>query len=195
MLDLINMGFNSLDKESFMNIYPVLVRPLLEYCVQVWSPYKQMHISLIERVQERATRLVSSMRNLSYEERLRRLGLTTLVERRYRGDMIETYKILTGKERIDPERYFRVANERGDPELTRGYRLINSSRQQKVPNTARRRYTFSQRVLVPWNRLSRDEVSAPKTTTFKARFDKRETERRAQREERDGRAYNHLYHL
>ena len=195
MLGLIKIGFNSLDKESFMNIYPVLVRPLLEYCVQVWSPYKQRYISLIERVQERATKLVGSMRHLPYEERLRRLGLTTLVERRHRGDMIETYKILTGREKIDPTSYFRVANERGDPELARGYRLINSNSQRRVPNSERRRNTFSQRVIVPWNRLSRDEVSAPTTSTFKTRFDKRDIERRAQREGRDGRAYNHLYHL
>ncbi|CAL4121882.1 unnamed protein product, partial [Meganyctiphanes norvegica] len=55
MLGLIRIGFSCLDEEIFMNLYPVLVRPLLEYCVQVWSPYKQKYINLIEGVQRRAT--------------------------------------------------------------------------------------------------------------------------------------------
>ena len=47
--------------------------------------------------------------NLHYEERLRtvrRLGLTTLQQRRLRGDLIETYKIVTGKERIETKNFF-----------------------------------------------------------------------------------------
>ena len=40
------------------------------------------------------------------QERLRRLGLTTLQQRRPRGHLIETYKIVTGKERIETENFF-----------------------------------------------------------------------------------------
>jgi hypothetical protein len=41
------------------------------------------------------------MKNLSYEERLRKLELPTLSYRRLRGDMIEVYKIIQGH--YDPE--------------------------------------------------------------------------------------------
>ena len=88
MLGMIRRGFDCLDKEVFMNLYPVLVRPLLEYCVQVWSPYRQDLIDLIEGVQDRATKLVPAVRKENYEKRLELLGLTKLVERRYRGDLI-----------------------------------------------------------------------------------------------------------
>ena len=71
MLGLIKIGFSCLDKEIFMNLYPVLVRPLLEYCVQVWSPYKRKYINLLEGVQRRATKLVPELRELQYEERLK----------------------------------------------------------------------------------------------------------------------------
>jgi hypothetical protein len=37
------------------------------------------------------------MKNLNYEERLRKLKLPTLGYRRVRGDMIEMYKIIKGK--------------------------------------------------------------------------------------------------
>ena len=94
MLGLIRIGFDCLNKEIFMNLYPALVRPLLEYCVQVWSPHKRKHVNLIEGVQRRATKLVPELKNLPYEERLKKLGLTTLEDRRIRGDMIETYKMM-----------------------------------------------------------------------------------------------------
>ena len=51
MLGLIRIGFACLNKMMFMNLYPVLIRPLLEYCVQVWSPSKQGDIDLLEGVQ------------------------------------------------------------------------------------------------------------------------------------------------
>ena len=69
------------------------------------------------------TRLVPSMRKLSYEKRLETLMLTKLIDRRFRLDMIETYMVLTGKEDIYPSRFFQMARERGDPELACGLKL------------------------------------------------------------------------
>ena len=48
---------------------------------------------------------------------LKELKPTRLVERRFIGDMIEAYKILTYKEDIDPEIFSQLRNERGNPEL------------------------------------------------------------------------------
>ena len=50
----------------------------------------------IESVQRTFTRVVKGMDGLSYHERLKKLGLTTLLERRMRGDLIESFKILNG---------------------------------------------------------------------------------------------------
>ena len=54
-----------------------LVRPHLEYAVQAWSPHQIGHIRLIERVQQRFTRMISELKSLPYEARLKRLNLTT----------------------------------------------------------------------------------------------------------------------
>ena len=174
MLGLIKIGFSCLDKEIFMNLYPVLVRPLLEYCVQVWSPYKRKYINLLEGVQRRATKSVPELRNLQYEERLKRLGLTTLEDRRIRGDMIETYKLLTCKEDINPGKFFTMAPIRGDPELTSNMKLYKKSFRLDV-----RKYSFSQRVIDKWNTLEKDVVESVKTSGFKNKYDKRETNRNA----------------
>jgi len=71
-----------------------MVRPHLEYANSVWCPYKKGDIAGIEKVQKRDTKLVISLKHLSYIERLRQLKLPTLKYKRLRGDMIEVFKIV-----------------------------------------------------------------------------------------------------
>ena len=75
---------------------------------------------MLENVQRRATKSIPGLSNLSYEERLRKINIPTLAYRRIRGDMIETYKILS--EKYDPE-VSNFINLRGDSN-TRGHIYI-----------------------------------------------------------------------
>jgi hypothetical protein len=52
--------------------------------------------SLIEEVHRRATKLVVGTKEMSYEERIKFLDMTTLETRRVRGDLFEVFKILAG---------------------------------------------------------------------------------------------------
>jgi ribonuclease P/MRP protein subunit RPP40 len=88
------------DKFVMLNIYKTLIRPRLEYCVQLWNP-KACHgnwsiILDLESVQRKFTRLINGIGILPYSKRLNELKLTTLAERRVRGDLIETFKIVNG---------------------------------------------------------------------------------------------------
>ena len=65
----------------------VLVRPHLEYCVQMWSPQNRRDIELLDCVQRRAPETVRGMERLPCEDRLRELGLCSLEKRRLRGDL------------------------------------------------------------------------------------------------------------
>ena len=47
-------------------------------------------IDLLEKVQQRATKLVREVRHLPYPERLSRLIVPSIKKRLQRGDMIET---------------------------------------------------------------------------------------------------------
>ena len=56
---------------------------------------------MLERVQTRATNIISKHRNISYKMSLRECGLATPETRRLRGDKIEVFKILNGYENVD----------------------------------------------------------------------------------------------
>ena len=98
-----------LDQEVFLNLCKSLVRPHLEYCTPVWSPCYKKDRLILENVQRRATKLVASCRNLSYPERLRKLGLPTLESRRERADLIQVFKILNGIDCIVRDKLFTPA--------------------------------------------------------------------------------------
>ena len=82
----------------------------MEYAVQSWSPHMVKDIQLLEKVQQQATKYVYGLKNKSYEQRLKILGIPLLEQRRKRGDLIETYKILTGKENNERNQLFQLSS-------------------------------------------------------------------------------------
>ena len=84
------------DRSVMLPVYKTLIRPHLEYCVQLWNPVPEHGnwslILKLEGVQRRFTRMIDGVGLLPYSERLETLKLTTLIERRARGDLIEVFK-------------------------------------------------------------------------------------------------------
>lgn len=127
-----------------LNIYKCMIRPNIEYCVQLWSPLPSHGnwglILDIEDVQRKFTRLIDGIGLLTYKSRLEKLGLTTLLERRMRGDLIETFKIVNGISNYG-KNLFKLSRS--------GHNLISRPGDQHPA-----KYDFfSRRVLNYWNKL------------------------------------------
>ena len=155
--------FTYLDPEMFKNLYKSIVRPHLEYGTVIWSPmYKKDKIA-IENVQRRATKLVRSCKDLSYPERLRKLGLPSLEYRRERSDLIQVYKILNDIDKMNKDKLFTLSAYGA----TRGHpKKIFKER----PRLNIRANSFSNRVVNTWNNLPEHVVMAPSVNAFKSRL-------------------------
>ena len=106
ILGLIRRNIVYKEKEVIIPLYKTIVRPHLEYYIQAWGTYRKKDIDMLERVQRRAAKMIPNIRNISYEMRLKECGLTTLENRRLRGDQIELFKILNEYETIDRNIFF-----------------------------------------------------------------------------------------
>ena len=89
--------------------YKMYIQPRVEDCVRAWPPHLKNDTKCLERLQRAATKMAQGLSHLTYELRLLHLGLTALGECRTRGDLIETYKIMTGREAVEREQFFQLS--------------------------------------------------------------------------------------
>ena len=96
--------YNNANPATIKQLYISLVRPHLEYAVQVWDPYLQGDIDKLEAVQRFALKLISQRWNLGYEEMLSIANVPRLDDRRLHLRLAQVFKIVHGF----PENIFMV---------------------------------------------------------------------------------------
>ncbi|EYC28607.1 hypothetical protein Y032_0007g3312 [Ancylostoma ceylanicum] len=103
------------DPNTLIRLYKTYVLPRLEYCSVAWSPYLKKHIRKIEKVQKIFTRILfrrafpdpNYPETLpSYEQRLEKLKLRSLLYRRVVNDLVFCFRILRNETRLQASKYW-----------------------------------------------------------------------------------------
>ena len=164
----VSRSFSNRSPDLMIRIFKCYILPHIEYGLSVWNPYLQKDVKTLEAIQRRFTRLVSGMQNLSYEERLSKLGLPTLEARRKTKDLIQAYRIWTGIDQIDGMSFTKLSEYH-----TKSTRA--SMKDNFVAPKARlnqRKHFFSVRVVQDWNKLPVTLQRATSLQSFKSQLKK-----------------------
>ena len=137
-----------------MQLYIQFVRCHLEFAVPAWCPWTAGDIESLERVQRRAVNLVVGLKGRTYEEKLAELGITSLLERRKKMDLIQTFKIINGLDNVNSTTWFTLVG----PNNVRQTRNFNCEKNivGLISRTDNKKNFFSNRVVTSWNRLPPD---------------------------------------
>jgi hypothetical protein len=165
-LGRIKKSFRSRSMKLWRTLYLAYVRPLLEFAVQAWSPFQLGDIDTIEKVQRRATKTITAIKHMRYEDRLQQLGLTTLKKRRERGDLIQQFKLTRKIEEV----HFFVPQKPPYWQENAVYDLRGHNcklKAQFVSGCAERSNFFTVRVAEAWNALPQGAIDAHTVNGFK----------------------------
>ena len=165
LIGIMYRSFRYLDPDTFIVLYTSIIRPRLEYGNCIWSPLFKRQSVAIENVQRRATRLLPSLSDLPYSNRLGFLKLPSLKYRRLRGDLIQLYKIVHGCYNVDYRTFFNfshVTSTRGDK-----FKIFIEGCSSNI-----RKNSFIYRTVKHWNSLNIQTKDSNSINGFKNGVDR-----------------------
>jgi len=168
VLGQIARAFHYRDRHVFVQLYVQYVRPHLEFSTQAWSPWTAADKNVLERVQQRAVKMVSGLQSKVYEDRLKELGLQTLEERRHQADMVMVHKIMHGVGGLNPATWFESAASQRNTRSAADPMGIK----KVYGKTELRNNFFSVRVIDDWNRVPQEMKQIAKSDVFKKNYRK-----------------------
>ena len=167
VLGQLRRNFHYRDRHTFLKLYKQYVRPHLEFSSPAWSPWLQGDKYTLEKVQEKAIKMVAGLRGSTYEEKCAELGLKTLEERRGGQDMALVHKFLTERTGTD---LFRLTAAQGRARTRQAAGEHGLAVQ--FSRTDARKYSFAVRAVENWNKLSEDVKTSQNSKVFKNRLKK-----------------------
>ena len=164
VLKQITRNFHYRDRRTFIKLYKQYVRPHLEFASPAWSPWTQADKQLVEKVQEKALKMVTGLVGRSYEERCLEVGLQTLERRRWEQDMVEVYRILRRGDEDNARKILPRTNG-GNVRTRLAAGAMNLAKMYS--RTDLRKNSFAVRVTDAWNSLDDGTKEALDMNKFK----------------------------
>src|SRR2546425_13329959 len=161
---MIRRNITNRSSEGMLILYKTLVRPVLDYCIPVWRPYTKKDMLKLEKVQKRFTKMIEGYKTRSYEQRIEKLGITTLEDRFYRADMIQVYKILNDSKNIYHANFLELSNRAGRKTH------LNYLKEEVIEIISK--YSFTSRMVDLWNDLPDAVVLSADVNVFKGNLDR-----------------------
>ncbi|KAK4826359.1 hypothetical protein QYF61_007953 [Mycteria americana] len=154
-------------REVVLPLYSALMRLHLGYCIQRWGPQYKKDMDLLELVQKRVMKMVRGMEHLSYEERLRELGLFSLENRRCPCTIVHRHMHKSYEERLRELGLFSLGKRRLRGDLIALYNCLKGGCSEGRFRLDITKNFFTERVVKHWNRLPREVVESPSLEVFK----------------------------
>ena len=158
---------NLISSKTKLQLYLTAILPHLTYCQTVWHFCKQSERRKLERLQERALRIIYNCRTDTYEDLLRRGKLPSLYNRRLQEIVTLMYKVRNG---LVPDYIGELFNFKN-----KVYSLRNAD--FDIPRYSTVRYgKHSIRYLGPylWSRLSPSDRQQPSLDSFRRNIRKKD---------------------
>jgi Reverse transcriptase (RNA-dependent DNA polymerase) len=159
--------FHFRDRHIFLRLYTQYVRPHLEFATPAWSPWLLSDIQTLEKVQERAVKLIAGLAGKDYADRCKELGLETLQERRHIQDMAQVYKLVHNVDKVSRVKLFDHVPE-GRTRLAADPLNVRS----ELCRTDIRKNFFTQRVINNWNSIDPAIKTSVNVHVFKTNYRK-----------------------
>ena len=159
--------FRNRSKQVMLSLYSSLVRSRLEYCCQVWDPYKVKHINALEQIQKIFTRKIDFVKDFDYWTRLKKLGIMSLQRRRERFLIVMVWKIKNNNTPNDINLQF-VTNTRNS--ITKAVLPPLPKTRGKILSTYENSFVI--KALKLWNKLPLTLTEITNLKSFTTKLDK-----------------------
>jgi hypothetical protein len=154
------------DRKTFSKLYKQYIRRHLEFASPACSPWNVGDQDELERVQQKAIKILTGLKGEKCEEKCQELGLETLKERRLQQGLMLAYKFIGGT--IAGDKNLFKKTDQPESAKTRQAADPNNIKVQ-YSRTDTRKYSFGVQVVESWNRLDQGTKNCVEKRKFKAR--------------------------
>lgn len=154
----------SRDRKVWIKLYTTYVRPLLEFSALTVSPRHKTYIEMLEKVQNRATKEMSTIGKLTPAERNKFCRLPSIEDRKKFAISTETYLILHGISGISTHIVSKIEHTANIRAATQDMLALNRPKSETTANV------FRTKAPTLWNKLPLDIRTAPSLDCFKSAY-------------------------